>query len=287
MRCDHDQVDVTIAHIRALLTVAEHGNFTRAAEALHLSQSGVSRTIAAFERRLGAPLLHRGAEGAELTALGRTVAGHGETVLHGLRAIQELRADADEPPLRAGAVASAHPRLLPAALTELRRRSPRREILAVRGEDDELAEWLAADTIDLAISTVPIGPEPRIITDRFLAAVPENHPLAACSGIPAVRLESAGIADPGGTCGPLLAAWFAEGGAHWHPEHTVRDIPTVLTMVAAGITAAIVPALAVPGQLPDGIALRPLLPPLHRKLYIQCRPRAAELAGLLAGAADS
>jgi DNA-binding transcriptional LysR family regulator len=56
--------------IRIFFTVAEAGSFTRAGDALGLSQSAVSRQISALERELKAPLFHRHARGLILTEQG-------------------------------------------------------------------------------------------------------------------------------------------------------------------------------------------------------------------------
>jgi DNA-binding transcriptional LysR family regulator len=56
--------------IRIFYNVAEAGSFTRAGDALGLSQSAVSRQISALERELKAPLFHRHARGLILTEQG-------------------------------------------------------------------------------------------------------------------------------------------------------------------------------------------------------------------------
>jgi DNA-binding transcriptional LysR family regulator len=56
--------------LRIFYTVAEAGSFTRAGDALGLSQSAVSRQISALERELKAPLFHRHARGLILTEQG-------------------------------------------------------------------------------------------------------------------------------------------------------------------------------------------------------------------------
>jgi DNA-binding transcriptional LysR family regulator len=281
-------VDLTIGHIRAALAVDEHGSFTRAAAALGLTQSAVSRTIATVERRLGGRLIQRSPGGAALTALGRQVAEHGHAVIGHLRAIETLAQRNDgSPRLRVGAVSSALTRLVPAALAHLRAEWPELDVLTVHGDDDELAVWLAATTIDLAVTTarIPAAAPVAEFTDEFLAALPSHHKLSRTGRVALADLVSAGVADPGGTCGPLLAARCAEHGVAWQPDHTVRDVPTVIAMVAAGITAGVIPALAAPEPIPRGVALLPLQPPLHRTLYIHHQPgnqHAEALTALLA-----
>ncbi|MBF8194705.1 LysR family transcriptional regulator, partial [Nonomuraea sp. K274] len=145
-------MEIGIGHVEALLAIDEHGSFTRAGEALGLTQSAVSRAIAALERRLAAPVVHRGQAGASLTALGREAAAHGRAAVEHLHAIEALADREPLPRLRVGAVSSALVRLVPQTLVRLGQEPP---ALVVQGEDDELASWLATGTIDLAITTTP------------------------------------------------------------------------------------------------------------------------------------
>lgn len=283
-------MDFTVTHVQAVLAIDEYGSFTRAAEALGLTQSGVSRTIKTLEAKLGEQLVVRGPNGATLTALGQKVAEHGQAVVDHLRAIEALAESHHSPQLRVGAVASALVRLVPDAVAQLRHDWPGSQIITVQGDDDELADWLDDDTIDLAVTTQPgagpASPERAQVelADEFLAVLPRNHRLTHRGRVGLAELVAAGVADPGGTCGPLLAASFAAQGVAWRPDHVVRDVSTVIAMAAAGITAGVVPALAAPRNSPAGVALLPLEPRLHRTLYIRYPPahdHAAKLAAAL------
>ena len=60
-----------LRQLEYFVAVAEEANFTRAAERVHISQSGVSAQIRQLERELGAELFDRSARTATLTARGR------------------------------------------------------------------------------------------------------------------------------------------------------------------------------------------------------------------------
>src|SRR5471030_2069507 len=77
-----------LRHIRYLIAVAEHGNFTRAAEALHVSQPTLSLQIRQLEERLGAQLLDRSGRVVRVTDAGAAY------VEHARRALRELEAGA-------------------------------------------------------------------------------------------------------------------------------------------------------------------------------------------------
>ncbi|WP_328603084.1 LysR family transcriptional regulator substrate-binding protein [Amycolatopsis sp. NBC_00345] len=204
--------------------------------------------------------------------MGRQVARHAHAAAGHLRAIESLAANADPPRLRIGAVASALVRLVPGALARFRREWPAARVLSVQGDDDELAAWLAAETVDLVVTTRPIAGAGREIVDEFLAVLPRDHRLGRDGRAGLAELADAGLADPGGTCAPVVAAHFAAHGVDWRPDHLVRDVATALAMAEAGITAGVAPAMAVPSPPPPGVRLMPLDPPLHRTVYACHRP---------------
>jgi DNA-binding transcriptional LysR family regulator len=67
--------------IRNALALGQHGNFARAADALHLTQPSLSRSIAALESQLGVPLFDRTRLGVVPTAFGRVLLERGDAVL--------------------------------------------------------------------------------------------------------------------------------------------------------------------------------------------------------------
>lgn len=70
-----------VGKLATLAAIVEHGSFSAAARALHLTQPAVSRQVAVLERRLGTPLLRRGRGGAQPTDAGRVLLEHTAAVL--------------------------------------------------------------------------------------------------------------------------------------------------------------------------------------------------------------
>lgn len=64
-----------ISQLRALVGVADYGNFSEAALQMDLSQSAISHAIASLESELGVILLSRGRHGANLTPVGNGLFG--------------------------------------------------------------------------------------------------------------------------------------------------------------------------------------------------------------------
>jgi molybdate transport repressor ModE-like protein len=57
-------MDLQVAHLRTLQAIAHHGSFSRAAQALNLTQPAVSMQVRHLEQALGLPLLERSPAGS-------------------------------------------------------------------------------------------------------------------------------------------------------------------------------------------------------------------------------
>lgn len=78
-----------IKQIKHFLALAESGNYSRAAESVHLSQSALSRSIQQLEHTVNATLFERGRFGASLTAYGQVVLPHARSILQSEDAIMQ------------------------------------------------------------------------------------------------------------------------------------------------------------------------------------------------------
>lgn len=84
---------MTLEQLRIFVAVAERQHMTRAAEALHLTQSAVSAAIAALEARHDVRLFHRVGRGIELTEAGDALLAHSRGVLDRVAAAEQALAD--------------------------------------------------------------------------------------------------------------------------------------------------------------------------------------------------
>ena len=76
-----------LAQLRCVVAVAKHGNFTKAAASLHLTQPSLSYSIGKLEAELGVLLFTRLPRGVALTAAGTAI------VEHARRAVDEADAE--------------------------------------------------------------------------------------------------------------------------------------------------------------------------------------------------
>src|SRR3954452_23983410 len=118
---------MNLQRLETFLAVAEAGSFRQAAEALHRSQSAVSKHIQQLEAELGVPLLERTTRRVTVTAEGRTLLHRSATLLEDLRTLStELRDHADirRGRVSIGAVPSVSSHRLPGAIAAYKRRYP-------------------------------------------------------------------------------------------------------------------------------------------------------------------
>ncbi|GHK01323.1 LysR family transcriptional regulator [Streptomyces sp. NPDC003753] len=144
-----------LRHLQHFVAVAEDQHFTRAAERLMVSQSGLSASIRALERELRAPLFVRTTRRVTLTEAGRALLGEAERILAQVRAAHEAVA-AVQGVLR-GTLALGTEQCIPGVhvaglLAAFRRRHPDVEIRLRQAGSGALAEEVAAGRLDLAFA---------------------------------------------------------------------------------------------------------------------------------------
>ncbi|MGW0950135.1 LysR family transcriptional regulator [Streptomyces sp. NPDC002623] len=168
------------------VAVAEERNFTRAAERVHISQSGVSAQIRQLERELGAELFDRSARTATLTVAGKAALEHARAALAAAEAVGQAVGqvtDLIRGRLMVGMVMGCTLTPLFDALAAFHRAHPGVEISLLEDNSDRLVEEVRAGAIDLAlIGTATATPDGldalTIVSERLVAAVPAEHPLA-------------------------------------------------------------------------------------------------------------
>jgi DNA-binding transcriptional LysR family regulator len=180
------------------VAVAEEANFTRAADRVHITQSGVSAQIRQFERELGADLFDRSARSVRLTPAGAAALPHARAAL---AAAQAIRAACDDVnglvrgKLRIGMVTGCTVTPLFNALASFHRRHPRIEINLSEENSEMLIENVRAGQTDIALAAVaggvPEGLESlTIVSEGLVAAVAPEHALAKLETVKLRRLTT-------------------------------------------------------------------------------------------------
>src|SRR5829696_7935958 len=178
---------------RRLLTfreVANRGSFSRAADALALTQPAVSQQVAALERQLGVRLLDRGPGGPTPTEAGALLLTHADAIAGRLaqadRQLGELVA-AERETLRIGAFASALGSVVPAAIVRLREERPELQFEAGESSARDSGAAVADGRLHVAVCFqdatlarhAPDGTDRHELGEEpMLAMLPPGHALA-------------------------------------------------------------------------------------------------------------
>lgn len=292
-----------LSQLRCFVAVAEELHFGRAAERLHLTQPPVSRQIQVLERVLDVALLNRTSRAVRLTPAGRRFLVEARRIL---RLSDEAAATArrvaagEAGSVTLGFTAASAYRTLPDLVRAARTRLPEADILLKEMVSSAQAEALGAQGIDLALMRPPLptadAASLRIARETLVAALPEDHPLAAGASVTAEALA----AEPLIAYAPgearyfhdLVGDYFAQAGLAPQAVQHLAQIHTILSLVRSGLGLALVPDSAASLRV-AGVTLRPLVPapPRPVELFLVWRrsndnpliPILAELAGALDG----
>ncbi|MEV7189930.1 transcriptional regulator CynR [Kitasatospora sp. NPDC093102] len=255
---------VELRHLRYLLAVAEHGNFTRAAEDLHISQPTLSQQIKQLEKTVGVQLLDRTGRTVRPTDAGAVYTDHARRALRDLaaaeRAVHDVQ-DLSRGHLRLGVTPTFTAYLVGPLTAELHARHPGIGLTLVETTQDRIEAALLADDLDLGIAFA--GPrQPGItatalFTETLTLVTGAHHPAAGRVGpLPVRDLADEQLA--------LLSGDFATRG-HIDEYFTRYRTAPRITVEANSIKALteIVQRTDLATVLPDAITDdQPLLAPV-------------------------
>ncbi|MFF7366963.1 LysR family transcriptional regulator [Streptomyces tricolor] len=241
-----------LRHLQHFVAVAEDQHFTRAAERLMVSQSGLSASIRALERELRAPLFVRTTRRVTLTEAGRALLVEAERILAQVRSAHEAVA-AVQGVLRGTlalgteqCIAGVHVARLLAAF---RRRHPDVEIRLRQAGSGALAEEVAAGRLDLAFAY-----RTQADTDQLRSVSLTSEPMTVLCH-PSHRLAAAApVLGPDDLAGEVFVdfhpdwgprrttdAAFAAAGVRRTVALEVNDVHSLLDLVDENLGIAVVP----------------------------------------------
>lgn len=175
-------------HLMQLAATLDAGGVTGGAALLGLTQPAVSRSLAALEARLGAPLFEPGRRPLAPTPLGAELAAHGRVLL----AASRRAAEAAEAHLRGasglvrvGGVPFFLDAMISRMVATFQAAEPGVAVRQSYGNADEMAAMLLADLVDLAV--VPLASGEARPGLRFTEILPGRNVVAARAGHPLAR----------------------------------------------------------------------------------------------------
>src|SRR5580658_8358281 len=141
----------TLRQLQYLKLLADHGSFSRAAEAAHVTQPTLSAGVQELEKTLGAPVVDRARSGVILTPVGEAAVRRGNEILAQTEDLVQAAKSAGQPlsgRFRLGVIPTVAPFLLPKALPVLRTRFPKLRLFLRADLTGRLIAALKAGALD-------------------------------------------------------------------------------------------------------------------------------------------
>lgn len=183
---------LTVRHLRLIAAIVAEGNLLRAAEALNMTQSAVTKALQDAEGQMGVLLFERTNRGVVPTSYGISLAAHARLILAQIskaeQEVTDLR-DGASGQVTIGTLLAGSAGLLPRAIARLRQDRPRLVIKVEEATNDVLMPALRAGELDLVLGRLPEFrdrdglTQEHLMNDYAQIVVRRDHPLATRTGL--------------------------------------------------------------------------------------------------------
>ena len=275
---------MTIQKYFAFVKTGEYGSFTKAAEMLNYSQSGISRMINDLEKEWKITLLERDRSGVSLTSDGLALLPYARQVCEDYgrlqSAVDELNGLAAGI-IRIGVFSSVATHWLPKIIRKFQADYPNIEYELLLGDYTEIENWIVEGRVDCGFLRLPTVSEMEthfLEQDKLMVILPENHPMAdyekflvkSLCDYPFILLEKGAKAE--------ISAIFERSGIVPNVRFTTWDDYAVMSMVESGLGISILPQLIL-RRIPYKIIAKELDIPAYRSIAFALRgEKTASLA---------
>jgi DNA-binding transcriptional LysR family regulator len=259
---------MNISHLHIFLTVVEQGSFSTAALKCDISQSAVSRAIAALEEQLGVSLLTRGRFGARPTPVGDRILTHARQILQCCESIDyevNLAKGLQGGRVRVASFRSTATHLLPPLIVQFCHRFPKIEVTLTEADPLGVERALREGQVDIGLVPLPRSEEFdtwEIARDEFVVLLPQSIAVPEVLTWEELSRHSF-ILYNYAECTSAVRKHWAKWGQSLKVAYEIKEDSTIVSMVAQGLGAAILPKLAAL-PIPDGVVVRSLPVPLER-----------------------
>ena len=249
-----------LGQLEALIQVAARRSFSRAAEALGLTQPSVTARIQSLERDLGEPLFERNGRGVRLTEVGASFLPHAQRVLQALQdgrdAVHALR-QLEAGTLRLAAAPTISTYVLPGLLKEFRSRYPQLEVSVRTEYSDQIVQMVLADEAEVGLERSISHPDAVTVPlyeDEVVLVTSRDHPFGERAP---VSIEEVGqrrliMFNRGSSYYTLVDNALRQAGALVSPTMELDNMEATKKMVDEGLGIAFLPKVAVERELERG-----------------------------------
>ncbi|HEU4776260.1 MAG TPA: LysR family transcriptional regulator [Telluria sp.] len=250
-----NQLRFDLGDLQAMVAVVEQGGFRAAAQALSLSQPALSRRVGKLEEALNVKLFDRTTRRVVLTLVGGEFYAKAVDILNGVEASLHSISDlalSHHGQVTVACVPSVAHNFLPPVIQRFHAQFPRVRLRIVDEGAHEVLNHVARGESDFGINFLG-EQEPgiefeTIFHERFVLAVPANHPLARSRGVSWADIGKYPYLTVAKSSGNRMVLDRARTQSEQRlaPVVEVRHISTLIEMVRAGLGVAVVPQLAMP-----------------------------------------
>lgn len=244
--------------LRAMVTVADLGSYTKAAEAFGLTQPAVSGQLRRLQELIGGELFERTTPGVHLTELGQLVVNDARRLLSiNDRLLELVSQRASSKAVHLGFPGDYGQATLASVIVEERRRSPHRRFVVRSDNSDNLLRRLRHGDLDLVVAFTESGETPDALSQwpeeiAWIRGRDTNLDLAR--PVPLVAYYDTAVFNR------VAATSLAQAGLDWELAVVVPNTLTIGAIVAAGLGVAVTPRRFIPPGLTawdDGPLPRP------------------------------
>lgn len=262
-------VSFDISQLKLAIAAADHGSFYKAARALAVEQSTLSRRIIRLERAIGMPIFERSRSGVTMTLAGSTfISGARPIVATADKLVATMRAAGQG---RAGGLTLGHNSSvsagnLRATALSWQRQHPDVEVEGVEADRAPILAGLDTGEIDLAILIGAMRHDgyrcEPLWSERMLLALPAAHQLAEQAVVHWTDLRAErfllSTADPGPDIRDMLLGRLAILGSRPDIRMQRASRETILSIIGAGVGVSVVCEGSTGARYPD-VVYRPIL----------------------------
>ena len=257
---------VKVRQLVLLMAIDEHGSLLAAAEAMHVTQPSVSRSLHELEKAVGSELFIRGPRGVKATRSGevllehaRAVVGHLSTAASRITALETVGL---EPVTVCTNLGGTYSLLLPRAIGILKRRHPRLTVSVIELVPEHLETFLRRGEVDMFVGRLGHGESSGKLRHIQLYEEPvgivarEGHPLAAEKALDAKDLMRYTWILPNRHTQPFndMVDWFDARGLG-QPEQVVECSSFITLRTLLLETDAVAPAPMLVGVREPGLTV--------------------------------
>ena len=250
--------------LEAFLQVCQHRSFSRAAEALQLTQPSITARIQTLERELGEELFERSGRGVRLTDAGNVLLPYVERVLQTIRegrdAVDEVR-NVQLGSLRVGAAITISTYVLPGILHPFCERHPGVDVVIRTGRSEQVLQMLLSDEIQVALARSLASPEVEAVhlyDDEIVLAVDAGHRFARTGSttVGEAATEPIVLFDRGSSYYGLINNFFRQAGVIPNVAMELDSLEATKRMVEEGLGIALVPLVTIERELAAGTLVK-------------------------------